>query len=67
MLHSVCWFRRLAFVLSVVALVSSAVEAQAQTGSISGVLRDSSGLALPGVTVTLVNEASKTESTTVSG
>jgi len=66
---SLNWLRRIVFTLAVVAALVSpaAVGAQRSPGSLAGVLRDSSGGALPGVTVTLVDESSGTERSEVTG
>ena len=56
-------------IAAVMMLISSTLvlTAQAPSGAVSGALRDSSGGALPGATVTLIDEQSKAEQTTVSG
>src|SRR5512145_121064 len=55
----------LVYVLSVLALASPAA-AQSLTGQLSGTIVDSSDAVLPGVTVTLVNELSGDQRSTVS-
>lgn len=60
--------RVVVLVFAVVLLVLlPAVGAQAQTGSVKGVLRDASGAAVPGVTISLINESGGAESTAVTG
>jgi hypothetical protein len=49
--------RALAFVLPLLVLYAGGVAAQSTTGRISGTVVDSSGAVLPGVTVTVTNEA----------
>ena len=49
-------FRRGLGVAALVLLVASSVRAQVQTGSITGIVTDSSGAVLPGVTATLTGE-----------
>ncbi len=69
MTHTLGSLTRFVFRLaSLVALLwSTVVSAQTQSGLLNGALRDSSGGALPGVTVTLVEERAGTEQSTVTG
>ena len=48
-------------------LVPGAVFAQSGTATISGVVRDSSGAAIPGATLRVVNEGTSASTETVSG
>ena len=52
---------------AVAVLLASAAGAQAQTGSVKGVLRDGSGGVLPGVTVTLIPENAGAQRSAVTG
>src|SRR5919198_5382468 len=56
---------RVGFTLVLTALIASAAAAQEFRGSIVGQIRDSSGLALPGMTVAATNVATNLSSTTV--
>ena len=63
MVHS---FSRLVLSFTtVIVLLSVVAHAQVPTGSVTGVLRDGSGGVLPGVTVTLIEEATATEQMTI--
>ena len=59
---------RLVIAVALVALVCGApVRAQGQAGKISGVVRDTTGAVIPGVTVTATNRASNDSETTTTG
>ena len=49
-------YRRMGIVLALIAMLAAPSWAQQQTGSISGRAEDSSGAALPGVTVSIVSD-----------
>jgi Carboxypeptidase regulatory-like domain len=53
------------FVLIAVAVTSSMVRAQGGTGLIGGQIKDEQGAVLPGVTMTLLNEATGVQRTTI--
>ena len=57
----------LAAALATVCLPDSPLTAQTATGRLTGLVKDQSGAALPGVTVTAVQHATSTSRTAVSG
>lgn len=54
------------FVLSALCLTASAILAENPLGRIAGTVRDQSGAVLPGSSVTLINEATNQQRTTIS-
>lgn len=60
--------KRLVIAVALVAFVSSAPAwAQGQGGKISGVVRDTTGATIPGVTVTATNQATSASETATTG
>ena len=49
-------YRRMVVVIALVAAIAASASAQQQTGSISGRAEDTSGAALPGVTVSITSD-----------
>jgi hypothetical protein len=60
------WSVRVALAVAVVLITAAAAAAQGGTGVISGIIRDAQGAVLPGVALTLRNQASGVSRTTVS-